>query len=151
MDVREVWNRLGGIRRLGFESRLCSAAKTGWSGSGRGDVRVEPFDAVTLLFHEAGAWTPAGGREITFHNLFRWTRDPDCRLIRLEHLRFGPDSPVYLFDLVPLSERVLASAEPHVCRDDRYSARLELGTDAVRLSWTVTGPKKDEWIAYTYW
>jgi hypothetical protein len=150
MDIREVWDRLCAIRELVFEARSRSAQKTGWTGSGRGTVKVEQVDAATLLFHETGAWTPEGGRAITFNNVFRWTADRDARFIRLEHLRFGPQHPVYLFDLVPVSERVLESAEPHVCREDFYAARMEYDELTVRLHWTITGPKKDERIVYSY-
>jgi hypothetical protein len=33
-----------------------------------------------------------------FRNVFRWTL-LGPKLVRLEHLRFGPDHPVYLFEL----------------------------------------------------
>lgn len=150
MDVREAWDRLCTIRELEFEAQSRSSTNTGWNGSGRGTVQVENLDHETLLFHEKGSWDADGTRELTFNNLFRWTCDPGARLIRLEHLRFGPDSPVYLFDLVPESERVLFSAQPHVCRDDLYSARMVIADEAIVLSWTVTGPRKDERIAYRY-
>jgi hypothetical protein len=150
VSVCEAWDRLRTIRELVFEARSRSVTNTGWTGSGRGTVRVEQADGVTMLFHEKGSWTPEHGREITFNNVFRWTADPDGQLIRLEHLRFGPENPVYLFDLVLVSERVLESAEPHVCREDLYSARMEYDQAAVHLSWTITGPKKDERIAYSY-
>ncbi|MHC5539218.1 DUF6314 family protein [Singulisphaera rosea] len=74
----------------------------------------------------------------------------DNQRIRLKYLRFGLQNPVYLFDLVPESQRVLTSAEPHVCQEDRCSARMEVGDATVHLSWTVIGPRKDERIAYSY-
>ena len=150
MDVREVWDRLLTIRELVFEARSRATTNTGWVGSGQGTVQVEQVDGSTMLFYEKGSWTSEGGREITFTNVYRWTADPDGRLIRLEHLRFGPGDPVYLFDLVPVGERVLESAEPHVCREDLYSARMEYDDATVRLTWAVTGPQKDERISYSY-
>jgi hypothetical protein len=150
MDVREAWDRLCTIRELDFEARSRSATSTGWTGSGRGTVQVEQVDGVTMLFHETGQWVPEKGRELPFHNVFRWTAVPDGRLIRLEHLRFGPEHPVFLFDLVPVSERVWKSAEPHLCRNDVYSALMEYDQAAVHLSWTISGPMKDERISYWY-
>ena len=150
MDVRETWDRLATSSELVFEARSRATTNTGWVGTGRGTVRVESVDKSTMLFHEEGSWTSEGGREIGFHNVYRWTADPDYRFIRLEHLRFGPAVPVYLFALVPVSPRVLESAEPHVCRDDLYSARMEYDDAAVRLCWTITGPQKDEQISYSY-
>lgn len=113
-------------------------------------MRVEVVDALTMLFYENGRWVPDEGHELTFSNVFRWSCHPDGRMIRLEHLRFGLQNPVYLFDLAPASPRVLASAEPHVCQEDLYSARMEVGDATIHLSWTVTGPRKNERIAYSY-
>jgi len=150
MDALDAWNRLGTITELVFEAQSRSATKTGWTGIGQGAVRVERVDGATMLFHEQGSWTTEGGRAINFHNVFRWTADPEGRHIRLEHLRFGPGNPVYLFDLVPVGELVWESATPHVCREDLYSARMEYDREAVRLGWTITGPGKHERISYTY-
>jgi hypothetical protein len=150
MDVTVAWNRLRTIRELDFEAHSRSTTRTGWNGQGRGTVQVEQVDAVTMLFYENGRWSPEGSRELAFNNIFRWTLDPEGRHIRLTHLRFGPGNPVYLFDLVPESERVLTSAEPHVCQEDIYAARMEVGDEAVHLGWTITGPRKDERIAYSY-
>jgi hypothetical protein len=137
----------GAIRRLDFEAESRFVANTGWNGSGRGTVQVE---VATLVFREQGSWIPSGGREVSFKNVFRWTADPEGQFIRLEHLRFGPGNPVYLFDLVPVLAHVLVSAEPHVCREDLYSARMEFDRAGVHLTWTITGPKKDERVTYLY-
>ena len=150
MDVEKAWTRLLAVQELAFEARSCAATNTGWNGSGKGVVQVEVVEAGVILFHERGTWTPEAGRQTTISNVFRWTADPDFRFIRLEHLRFGPDHPVYLFDLVPVGEGVLESSEPHVCRKDLYAARMEYDEQAIRLRWTITGPKKDEHISYTY-
>lgn len=85
-----------------------------------------------------------------FRNVFRWTAAPEGDRIRLEHLRFGAGSPVYLFDLVRVGGAVLEAAEPHACSEDRYAARLTLDEGAIRLNWTITGPKKDKDITYLY-
>jgi hypothetical protein len=150
MDVWEVWHRSGRVRELQFEARPLSATNSGWSGTGDGTVEVEKADPLTSIFHERGTWTPEGGRQMPFRNVFRWTAAPDGGSIRLEHLRFGAGSPVFLFDLVPVADSVLESDEPHACSDDRYSARLVLVADTIRLNWTITGPKKAESLAYLY-
>jgi hypothetical protein len=150
MSIQDVFNRLRTIRELTFEANSRSVTNTGWNGAGRGTVRVEEIETATILFHEMGSWTTEQGREITFNNIFRWTIDPIGNLIRLEHLRFGAGNPVYLFDLIPASEDVLESGEPHVCRNDLYSARMECDQSAIHVSWTISGPGKDERIAYSY-
>jgi hypothetical protein len=150
MGVQKAWTRLLAVQELTFEARSRTAANAGWNGTGKGVVQVRTVAARVIVFHERGTWTPAGGCPIPFRNVFRWTADPDERFIRLEHLLFGPDHSVYLFDLVPVDERVLESSEPHVCREDVYAARMEYDEQAVRLEWTINGPKKAERISYTY-
>lgn len=150
MDVQKAWTRLLTVQELTFEARSVAATNTGWNGTGKGVVPVEAVGTGVILFHEKGVWTPEVGRQTTFSNVFRWTIDPEAHFIRLEHLRFGPDSPVYLFELVPVAEGVLESSEPHVCREDLYAARMEFDQQTVRLRWTITGPKKAEDISYTY-
>jgi hypothetical protein len=133
-----------------FEARSQAAQPTGWDGVGQGSVQVERVDDQTILFRESGSWIPETGRQTTFTNVFRWTMDADGRSIRLEHLRLGPDRPVHLFDLMLTAAGALQSAEPHVCREDRYAAQLEYDDGGIRLQWKITGPKKDETICYRY-
>jgi Family of unknown function (DUF6314) len=150
MDVQRAWSRLLSVHELAFEARSRAATYTGWNGSGRGAVQIEAVESGVILFHERGAWSPDGGRQSAFSNVFRWTADSDGRFIRLEHLRFGPEHPVYLFDLVSVDNGILESSEPHVCREDLYAARMECDEQAVRLTWTINGPKKAENISYIY-
>ena len=150
MDVRGTWERLAIIRELWFEARPLSATASGWSGRGEGTVEVERIDPGTLIFHERGVWKPDVGREMPFRNVFRWTVAPEGDHLRLEHLRFGVESPVFLFDLVPVAVGVLESSGPHACGRDRYSARMVYDQEAIRVNWTITGPKKDESLAYRY-
>jgi hypothetical protein len=150
MAVEEAWSRLRTARELSFEARSRSTPNTGWNGRGEGTVQVEQAEALATIFYEKGSWTPEIGRPVPFSNVFRWMLDPEGSFIRLEHLRFGVDHPVYLFDLVPADERTLVSSEPHVCREDLYAARMEFEQQVIRLSWTITGPKKNESIGYSY-
>jgi hypothetical protein len=136
MDVWGIWDRLGYVRELWFEARPLSATNSGWNGIGNGIVETQQADPLTLTFHERGTWTPEGGRQMPFRNVFRWTAAPDGGSIRLEHLRFGAESPVFLFDLVPIVEGVLEASEPHVCNEDRYSARMDYDLRAIRLKRT---------------
>lgn len=150
MDVKKAWTRLLAVQELIFEAHSRVDLNTGWNGTGKGNVRVEIVDPSIILFHEQGTWTPDEGRQTTFTNVFRWTVNAEGHFIRLEHLRFGEDHPVYLFDLVAVAESVLESSEPHVCREDLYRGRMEFDEQAVHLQWTVNGPQKAETITYTY-
>jgi hypothetical protein len=143
-----LWDRLSGITSLRFVAR--SANDTGWNGSGNGNVAIEHLDANTITFTETGQWTTETGKQLNFSNVYRWSLLESASVIRLEHLRFGENSPVYLFDLVPGNDRNWHSTEPHLCRDDLYSATMRLDPDKIELRWTIKGPQKDEDIHYLY-
>jgi hypothetical protein len=145
--IQEAWKQLAAVRTLSFRATSAAAMQTGWVGDGKGVVAVETPDAWTLIFRESGSWTTPQGKEVAFHNTYRWKLDDSG--IRLEHLRFGPDTPVFLFALEAVAPRKLASSCPHVCAEDRYRAVMELG-EPLRLCWTIKGPAMDETIDYQY-
>jgi hypothetical protein len=113
----ELWASLCRVRSLHFVAR--SAASTGWHGTGSGTVVVASPARSVLTFTESGSWQPAAGPRIRFSNVFRWSLVGPA-VVRLEHLRFGADHPVYLFDLAPRSGAEWASVNPHLCREDCY-------------------------------
>ena len=135
------------VHRLHFEAR--TAGLTGWNGRGIGEVEVELPEPNVIVFHESGIWNPTQGRELRFHNVYRWSSAGD-QVVRLEHLRFGPDRPVHLFDLVSESEQVWSSINSHLCGEDAYSAWLRRNEGGILLRWSVGGPRKQEHIDYTY-
>lgn len=106
----ELWLRLSQIRSLRFVAQ--GSAQSGWSGRGEGTVVVTAPQQEVLTFSEAGLWQPAQGKSLPFHNVYRWTHLATNRL-RLEHLRFGPEKPVFLFDLEESSQDQWHSIEPH--------------------------------------
>jgi hypothetical protein len=143
----ELWRGLRRVRSLRFVAR--SGAPTGWNGVGVGSVVVASPAESVLTFTEAGSWQPEGGREARFRNVFRWSLlGPQA--VRLEHLRFGPGRPVYLFDLAPAADGSWSSVSPHVCSEDCYSAELRARDWGLLLHWVVTGPRKQETIEYEY-
>ena len=113
------------------------------------DGRRGRADDSILTFTEAGKWLSEVGRETQFRNVFRWSLlGPES--VRLEHLRFGPDHPVLLFDMTPNAGGVWSSVSPHLCREDCYSAELRQQEAGMSLQWFIAGPKKSESIEYTY-
>lgn len=151
MALEALWDRLLGVRWVRFCARSAAAVRTGWEGVGRGAVTVESLaEGGALMFRERGQFESSPGRTSTFTNVYRWSRLAGEQL-RLEHLRFGPDHPVFLFDLAQRSPTQWASVEPHLCQHDCYSAELTLGEGELLLHWRVRGPAKDESIEYAYW
>ena len=144
----ELWGCLRRVRSMHFVAQ--SETATGWNGAGTGSVVVAGLSEGTLTFTESGSWRSAEGRESRFSNVFRWVlAGPE--LVRLEHLRFGPEHPVHLFDLAP--GRTGASG--------RQSNRTSAGRTATRPSccWERRGcgccgrsaaRKKRERIEYWY-
>ena len=144
--IDAAFARLSAVTAVTFDAR--SHVSTGWTGHGVGTAAVDrPADGV-LAWAERGTFSPATGRPLPFTNAYRWTLAHGR--LHLAHLRFGPDRPVELVELVPAGPRTLVSAAPHACVDDRYAVRLTWAGATVRLVWTVTGPTKAERIAYTY-
>jgi len=144
-----LWLRLRQIQTCQFTSRSHSNPATHWTGAGAGVVSVESPTADTLIFRESGDWQPATvARSLRFRNTYRWTRHDTT--IQLEHLRFGDQNPVYLFDLAPAPDGTWTSLTAHLCRQDHYTAQLVLECHRLVLTWTVTGPEKQDEIKYIY-
>lgn len=128
-SLTDILSLLRLVQSLRFDAY--SEAATGWDGVGTGTVTVSEPASGTVIFVEAGTLKPraadraAGG----FKNVFRWSAVGAA--LRLEHLRFGPDHPVLLFDLVPGEDGVWRETSPHQCREDCYMASLAV--DGERL------------------
>ncbi len=150
MTAAQLMADLGRLRTLTFSAR--SGKSTGWSGQGHGEVRVETPSPNTIVFYESGQWQPAGREDrpaLPFSNIYRWSL-ADGDTVRLEHLRQGPDQPVFLVELQPDTVHGWASVTPHVCSADLYALTLSVQPDGIDMHWTISGPKKDENIAYRY-
>ncbi|MCE2982141.1 MAG: winged helix-turn-helix domain-containing protein [Parachlamydia sp.] len=143
------WERLGRTKQLTFHARSNAREESGWKGNGKGEVIVSR-DNQSLIFNEKGIWTDAHGNQVNFSNIFRWTLDRTAKVISLEHLRRGPDHPVFLFHLAPAAKDLLSSVDSHLCGGDTYFGQFLLDAVSLRLNWRVIGPKKNEEIDYYY-
>ena len=142
------WDRLKQVKHFVRTSQ--SKEEHGWNGKGKGDVLVTKSSDTTLIFHERGSWQVHSGKDISFSNTFRWTLDRSAGVISLEHLRLGPDQPVFLFHLTPTHSHLLASVDAHLCEEDVYLATVPWDKHSIRLNWRVIGPKKNEEMEYCY-
>lgn len=137
------------VRSLRFDAR--SEAGTGWDGVGTGTVAVSEPAAGVVVFDEAGTWWPSapGRPAVDVRNVFRWSVVD--RVLRLEHLRFGVEHPVPLFDMARGADGVWREVSPHQCGDDCYAASLSVEGGRLVVAWSIVGPRKRESIRYTYW
>ena len=140
--------RLTRLRRLCFTATPGPGSRTGWAGHGEAQAESSA-DRDGIRLYERGHFTPrATGAPIAFQNVYRWVEQADR--LSLWHERFGRDAAVWLFDLVAADRNTLVTAAPHPCGADRYDARLTLTGDGFDLRWSITGPHKDETLAYRY-
>ena len=144
------WERLKTVKHFTRFAQSRIKDEKGWNGKGKGEVVVtRPSDSI-LIFQERGTWKFQEGQDIDFSNVFRWILDRNAGMISLEHLRFGPDNPVFLFYLAPTGNNILASVESHLCEEDVYNAQVPWDRSTIRLNWRVIGPKKNEELEYCY-
>lgn len=144
------WKKLSSVSQLTFNAKTKSKEEQGWNGKGKGEVIVAKEGYNILIFNEKGNWRDSQGSEVGFSNVFRWTLDRDAGVISLEHLRRGPEYPVFLFHLVPSGINSLSSVDSHLCGGDTYFGQIHLDQHSLRLNWRVIGPKKNEEIDYYY-
>jgi hypothetical protein len=149
-QLLSFWERLKIVKEVALDARTRSKDGSGWNGSGKGNVLVAQDSAAILTLHERGSWQVQQTQNMTFSNTFRWTLDLSAGMISLEHLRKGPNYPVFLFHLAPTGNQHLASVESHLCEEDVYMAQVAWDRHHIRLSWRVIGPKKNEEMEYYY-
>lgn len=144
------WEKLQGVTQLTFHAKSKSKEDKGWNGKGQGQVTLTKEGYNILIFNEKGSWQDKQGNEVSFSNIFRWTLDRHVGVISLEHLRRGPESPVFLFYLAPNGKHSLSSVDSHLCGGDTYFGQIHFDRYSLRLNWRVIGPKKNEEIDYYY-
>lgn len=144
------WDKLRKVTQLTFHAKTQSKDEKGWNGKGQGEVIITKEGSNTLIFNEKGTWQGKQGGEVSFNNIFRWTLDRNTGVISLEHLRRGPDHPVFLFHLAPSGKYSLSSVDSHLCEGDTYFGQIHFNHQNLRLNWRVIGLKKNEEIDYFY-
>jgi len=144
-----LFEKLAIIKHFKFKAIAGKKSSTNWNGAGEGNVSTSIKDNK-LFFKEDGFFKlDENPRAIKIFNEYIWTQLSNNRL-RLSHSRFGYDSEIILFELKPIAIEHWVSSEAHVCGNDLYSAELKIINSTIKLSWIIKGPKKDEFIAYTY-
>lgn len=144
------WNLLKNVSTLSFNAKSKSTKETGWNGRGHGEVSVTINGDNQIIFHEKGIINKESSPDINFSNVFRWTFDRFSGVIALEHLRYGPNNPIFLFHLAPTSYLSLSSVDSHLCHEDSYYGHITFDQFYLKFDWRVIGPSKNEEIDYYY-
>ena len=114
-----------------------------------GKVNIEnPSDRV-IIFNETIKWKNENSLLINSKNIYRWTF-LETGIIKLEHLRFGIENPVFLVELIKSGENKWKSQQPHKCDEDFYSAELYFEKGKPVLYWTVKGPTENYSLKTVY-
>ncbi len=143
----KLWPTLLATRSLAYTAQ--SPTHPDLTGQGIGTVVVHATADGALTFTESGQWRSDAGYESRFTNTYRWTLlAPNA--LHLEHLRFGPQKPVNLFNMTPTGKRQWQSFKPHHCRQDCYHATLDLQKEGFSLTWHIIGPNRSDTIRYVY-
>lgn len=123
--------------------RLEVTAGTGWTGQGEGAVETRRQRGAVVVT-ESGTWAPEGGRPMRWTARSRWRADGDA--LAVEHYRQGVPASA---TLDPAGRQWRARA-PHPCPPDAYDVALAVAPGEVVVTWTVTGPRKDDRIVTRY-
>lgn len=139
----DFWKRLKIVKKFTLRAGTLSKDNKRWNG--KGDILVNSNGDV-LIVRESGRWH----QNTAFRNIFRWTLDLGAKRISLEHLRFGPNYPVFLFHLAPISPYSLASIDSYLCKKDVYSAKVFWSQQNISLIWHIFGPNKNEYMIHEW-
>ena len=119
----------------------------------RGVLRVQrkmSMDEHILHITERGTWIDSNTGNIEFFDRYRWTLNRQQGVIRLEHLRYGVENPVFLCNFFPISSGYFRSETPHICRLDVYSALFTFNQSSLFLKWSIKGKNKNYYLFKEY-
>ncbi len=140
--LENFWKRLLRVQQVTIQTQSAEEAL--------GEIKVQEEKKKTLLFFERGKWISPRSYGIEFNNCLRWSFDDENGLVGLEHLRQGPNHPVFLFHLAPTTANQLRSIDPHLCHNDCYFGQIDFNEKHIQVTWKIVGPQKNELLYHTY-
>ena len=114
-----------------------------------GTVLIEASHANEIIFNENLRWENRNSLLLNSRNVYRW-KFTDSGNIKLDHLRFGKDKPVFLVEFTQTGKDNWTGIEPHDCNKDLYSAKLNIENNNIILHWTVSGPTENYTLKTVY-
>ena len=156
--LTQLWDLLNRLNRFSFKVNADNESVTGWQGEGQGLIKrrascteidvSQPESGAIVETIERGHYYVSANRNVPMHNQYLWQFEGDH--IRLTHLRFGWDKPVFLFDIIENGQGELVTRQSHQCAADNYDASFVLSPDSLVMQWRIQGPKKREVLDYIY-
>lgn len=148
-ELTQVFKKLKNVGTLSLQttSRIGKNVETK---KGHALVLAQAKADDEIVFIEKGSWDLGPGPATSFSNTFRWTLHRDRALIALEHLRYGENHPVHLFDLKLSKPNLFESQVAHECGADTYVGRLHWSSQGMELAVRVLGPGKNILLEYVY-
>lgn len=146
ISQKELINKFLGVTRLRTEI-YSQGNKPTHNLSGKVNVYEEPGGEI--VFEENLRWENENSLLMNSRNIYRWTFLPSGS-IKLEHLRFGKNRPVFLVEFLKSAEGYWTGLEPHNCNSDLYSATLKEENDTIILHWSVSGPTENYILKTAY-
>lgn len=142
--------KLQNVRKGELESICRQIPPTFEPRKGISSVTVFSEEETVTLF-ERGTWLSVHSREeIAYTNTLRFRFLKDSRRIALEHLRYGKNRPVLLFELDQVGPFAYRSLAPYTCKEDTYTGSVLFDAHYIHLNWQVVGPKKNTSLRAVY-
>ncbi len=148
-DLLALWEVLGTVTKLSFSATTKRGGEE-CTKIGKADVEVISELSTVRVFSEKGYWFEGANPENMFSNTFRWTLDIKNLLISLEHLRYGPSRPVFLFHLTPKGDSIFEAVDSHLCASDVYLGYIRKNKKGFDFRWRIIGPAKNDTLTYRY-
>jgi len=114
------------------------------------NLEVTRPDDFSIITEELGGWVNMEGQKVVSKNVYKWTAQSDS-ILKLEHLRFGEEKPIFLVSFYNEKNILWKSLKPHICQQDIYSAEIVISHSNVKLIWSIETPKHTYSIESTYY
>ncbi len=148
-ELQRFFTRLSKVRSLKIEAFFYENEKEEQK-KGQAHVEVICQGRHKLVFHEKGQWLLPQFSELIFKNAFKWTFNPLAQLISIEHLRYGEDQPVFLFDLTSDKSGHLESINTFSQLNELHFASIHWTKKQIHFQWRIIGNKKNDLLHYYY-
>ena len=114
------------------------------------NLKVNKPNESTIITEELGDWVNNEGQKVVSKNTYKWTIRNDS-ILKLEHLRFGEEKPIFLVNFYNDKNNLWKSLKPHICEQDIYQAELVISHTNIKLTWSIETPKHTYSIVSTYY